>query len=171
VVGYFAFLVAHAFYNEVVLHYMVAGHTHFSPDRVFGWLGGQLKDTDIFDMEDVLKILNTPPLAPKYSGVELKPSDFSRWTDLVSGTIKKCKGIRSWHWIRLSRSEEDQQVVLLQAKKSSSDELPFYERTIPCTNFPDMTLETHEARDIPPDVTKALNFAKTHIGGRSFRYL
>lgn len=106
-VGYFAFLVAHGFYNEVVLHYMVAGHTHFSPDRVFRWLGGQLKGT-IFDMEDVLKILNTPPLAPKYSGVELKPSDFSRWTDLVSGTNKKCKGIRSWHWIRLSRSEEDQ---------------------------------------------------------------
>ena len=150
---------------------MVAGHTHFSPDRVFGWLGGQLKGADIFDMEDVLKILNTPPLAPKYSGVELKPSDFSRWSDLVSGTIKKCKGIRSWHWIRLSLRKEDQQEVLLEAKKSSSSELPSYERTIPCSNFPDMTLGTHEARDIPPEVIKALTFAKSHIGGRSFRYL
>lgn len=150
---------------------MVAGHTHFSPDRVFGWLGGQLKGADIFDMEDVLKILNTQPLAPKYSGVELKPSDFSRWTDLVSGTIKKCKGIRSWHWIRLSRSNGDQQEVLLQAKKWSSDELPSFAGTMPCIQFPEMTVETYEARDIPPDVIKALTFAKSHIGGRSFRYL
>ena len=72
VVGYFAFLVAHGFYNRVTLHYLIAGHTHFTPDRTFGWLSGQLKSKDIFDFSDVLAPLNHPLLAPRYSGEELQ---------------------------------------------------------------------------------------------------
>ena len=170
-IGYFAFLIALGCYKEVTLHYMVAGHTHFSPDRVFGWLRGQLKNSDIFDMEDVRKKLNHPDLAPRYSGVELKANDFEKWSDLISPSFSKCRGIKGWHWIRLRLVEGKEPEVLVEAKKCSSSSTLDFTRRHRVSDFPDMTVDAYEASVLPAPIIEALRFASAHIGDRIFRYL
>lgn len=171
VIGYLAFLVALGCYNQVTVHYLVAGHTHFSPDRVFGWLSGQLHGRDIFDMGDVLSQLNHPQLALRYSGEELSASDFERWGELVSPTFPKCRGIKSWHWVRLRFEERDHPEVVLEAKISSASNAPDYTRRHKVSDFPPMTVESYEPASLPRAVIDALRFASSHIGNRTFRYL
>lgn len=169
--GYFAFLVALGCYNEVTLHYMVAGHTHFSPDRVFGWLHGQLKNSDIFDMTDVLEKLNQTHLAPRYSGVELRASNFEKWHDLISPIFSRCRGIKKWHWVRLRLVEGVEPEVLVEAKECSSSSAPDFTRRHRVRDFPDMTVEAYEPSELPEPTIAALRYASAHIGDRIFRYL
>jgi len=171
VVGYLASLVAWGCFKQVTVHYLIAGHTHFSPDRVFGWLTGQLQGRDIFDMEDVLSQLNHPQLAPRYSGLELSAHDIERWSKFVSPFFPKCRGIRSWHWISLRLEEGDEPEVVLEAKFSSPSGTPDNERRLKVSAFPPMTVESYEPARLPRAVIEALQFASSHIGDRTFRYL
>lgn len=170
-IGYFAFLIAHGCYKEVTLHYMIAGHTHFSPDRVFGWLRGQLKNSDIFDMEDVLKKLNQTHLAPRYSGMELNANAFEKWGELISPSFSRCRGIKKWHWIRLMLVENDEPHVLVEAKKCSSSSTSVFTRRHPVSDFPDMTVNAYQPSELSSSIIQALQFASAHIGDRTFRYL
>jgi len=170
VIGYFAFLVAHACFNQVTLHYLIAGHTHFTPDRVFGWLSGQLKNKDIFDFSDVLAPLNHTLLAPRYSGEELQASDIERWGDLVSSTLPHYKGIKRWHWVRLSLADEDGPVVRLVAKQYSDDIDFTYSASFKVSAFPDMAVDSYSPRALKRKQLDALRAAAPHMGTRTFRY-
>lgn len=150
---------------------MIAGHTHFSPDRVFGWLKGQLKESDIFDMSDILTKLNNPRLAPNYRGVELSAKEIDKWKDLVSPVFGPCKGLHSWHWIHLGLVESETPSVCMRAKNSSSQHFVNFQRYTSLNLFPDMRVESHAPKQLSEAILSALRFASHHIGSRTFRYL
>ncbi len=52
-------------YDSVEFAFMVAGHTKFSPDRMFGWLSGVLKVVDIFEVADVVTAVDRARLLYK----------------------------------------------------------------------------------------------------------
>ena len=171
VIGYFAFLIAHRFFDSVTAHYLVSGHTHFTPDRAFGWLSGRLKNRDIFDPRDVVQLLNHPVIAVRYSGEELRPRDFDRWEDLVGSIFSRLRGIKSWHWIRVRLDDSEVPIVILEAMVTSSQNELSYSRTQPVSAFPDMTVEAYEPIELSERVIGNLKFASAHIGSRTFRYL
>ena len=45
-------------YDSVEFDFMEAGHTKFSPDRMFGWLSGVLKVVDIFELSDAVSAVD-----------------------------------------------------------------------------------------------------------------
>lgn len=52
-------LVEYGKYDEAEGNFMLAGHTKFSPDRMFAWLTELLKSHDIFEVNDILNIVQT----------------------------------------------------------------------------------------------------------------
>jgi hypothetical protein len=44
-------------YDLVEIHFKIAGHTKFNPDRMFGWLADLGRDKDIFEINDVLRFV------------------------------------------------------------------------------------------------------------------
>lgn len=169
--GYFAFLVAHGCFQDVTIHYLIAGHTHCSPDRVFGWLRGQLKNTDIVDLDDILKKLNDPSVAPSYSGKELQPRDIEKWSELVSSVISAIQGIRKFHLVKIRLEESEVPQVVIEAKNASDQQDFDFRRTIEVNKFPEMTVDSYQPEPLPISVIQALRFSSDHIGDRTFRYL
>lgn len=53
-IRYAAYLLNTGLYDEIEICFMVAGHTKFSPDRMFSWLTGILRDIDVFEVDDIV---------------------------------------------------------------------------------------------------------------------
>ena len=80
-VGYIILLVNWGYFQTVTLHFLIAEHTKFSPDRMFGWLDMATKHLDIFEVIDLLKPFTDPSSkVTRYSGEVLDIGDkLNKW--------------------------------------------------------------------------------------------
>jgi hypothetical protein len=56
--AFMAYLVKCKHFKSIKIKFMVPGHTHFSPDRVFAWTNKLLKLKDLYTPEEVLLSVN-----------------------------------------------------------------------------------------------------------------
>ena len=56
--AYAHLLVKWNLFKKVIVHFLIADHTKFSPDRMFGWASVVLLKKDIFSAENVVNFLN-----------------------------------------------------------------------------------------------------------------
>ncbi len=120
-------------YDIVDFSFMVAGHTKFSPDRMFGWKSGILSSSDLFEVSDVKTVVDVARL--RYSqehkkncpySVELVDSldandlstFFSDWKEYFSGSYSQFGFISSLHRLKLGQSVSN---PVLKGKEKSSD--------------------------------------------------
>jgi hypothetical protein len=110
-VTYCFMLVESDYFEEVQLHWMIAGHTKFSPDRAFAWLHNDTSNMDILEPEDIM-IAFRRGTQSSYFGSMLKHDDFGDWKswagDVGSKTIK---GSDKWHRLRVRKSKAGNSVV------------------------------------------------------------
>ena len=120
-------------FDEVTFHFMVAGHTKFSPDRMFGYASRQLKKRKLLEVDDVVDAINEGA-NKSYSATELLPKrggDDStvllNWKEALSGYAFVVKDLNKYHWFRAAPSEDSGRAELF-VKKRASDEWSLYKR-------------------------------------------
>jgi hypothetical protein len=69
--GFAQLLVRWGWFEEVTLQYLVVGHTKYSPDRMFGWLSGQIRRINLYSLEQIISDLNALRTPTSRYSVEL----------------------------------------------------------------------------------------------------
>ncbi len=120
-------------YDSVEFCFMVAGHTKFSPDRMFGWLSGVLKVVDIFELSDVatavdaarLQYLRAHKREAPYSvkivdsfNSEGLSTFFYDWKSYFMGSYTPFGFLNELHCLKVSLSSSG---IELKAKEKTSD--------------------------------------------------
>ena len=106
-VGYICLLVSLGYFKVVTLHFLIAGHTKFSPDRMFGWLDGATKHKDLYEPSDLLKpFFDALTKVDRYNAEILeKGDDMNLWREFLGPIFRKVEAITSAHWIRVSMKD------------------------------------------------------------------
>ncbi len=130
IVAFGVMLVLNKIYDIVELHFLIAGHTKFSPDRMFAFISQLMKSKDIFGIEDILKIFedhqrSKGATAQKSYTVESleeftnnKCNNFFDYKELLEDLVDKIKGFNSFHRFRARRENS---LVILEVKEFSTD--------------------------------------------------
>ena len=161
-------LVMESVFDCVVLHYLVAGHTKFSPDRMFGFNASALKGAAMFEPEDILSRLRDPILTtPSYDCRLLFLRHFRDYAKLMQGS-PEIEGISEAHWIRVCI---DGGVPVVGTKKSL--DAPWCRAV--CPGFSVVkSAQAKQKRDkwptfIPPPLFAALPLQRHHLSERKIR--
>ena len=116
-IGYVRYLVTSQLFKRVVIHYLVTGHTNFSPDRMFGWTTMVLRFCDLFSAMDIVKSINLEK-SKSYSAILCKESMFKDWIAYINNNYTTIKGVKSWHLVEVSIEEKNKTIsVQTRAKK------------------------------------------------------
>ena len=105
-------------FSEISCGFLVAGHTKFSPDTMFGWLSGRLKNRDYFEVQDVQDLANETPSSLSYTTLILSREKMRNWKSFLDPHIKAVHGITKYHHFKVQKSDGDPTV---HAKAWSSD--------------------------------------------------
>ena len=130
--------------DEVYVHFMIAGHTKFSCDTMFGTVAKWLRGNILMNLSQIMKIMNR-----SNSNIEGKVMnhnlclDFKKW---LGNKATKVIGVTKYHHFKFSKKKKK---VILEVKKSIEDtfrQIPLnYECSI--SNFTDIPrCKIHELR-------------------------
>lgn len=89
-------------FDEVDIDFLIAGHTKFSPDRMFGWMSSVLRLEDYFSSEDMQKLFRRRKGA-RYSGVVVP--EMVDWVTSIHKQFKAIKGIKKFQCFTIKRTE------------------------------------------------------------------
>ena len=129
IVAFAVMMVLTKVYDLFELHFLIAGHTKFSPDRMFAFLTLLLRLKDVFGIEDILKAFTDHQKSKgqnaqrSYSVESLESftnneaNNFYDYKDLLEDEIKKIKDFNKYHRFRAKRVNGE---VLLEAKEFST---------------------------------------------------
>jgi len=132
------YLIKLGLYDFAEIHFRIAGHTKFSPDRMFAFFAEFLRKLDLFEVDDIVAaFLNEVNLrhAQKspYSAVSLesftdgKTTHFFDFKEFLSGHFEVFRNI-SKH--QLFRARKDGAGVVFEMKENSNDadweKVPFW---------------------------------------------
>ncbi len=116
-IAYACYLVKNDHYDLVEIHFRIAGHTKFSPDRMFAYFSELLKALDLFEVEDIVHAWMAEYVISKgklpYSVTSLesttsgKTDHFFDFKDFFKGHFKAFDGISSHHLIQISRKPRE----------------------------------------------------------------
>ena len=101
----------------MTLHYLVTGHTKFSPDRMFGWASVLLMTCDLFSAEDIEEAIKQAK-SKSYNAVLCDKKMFKNWIPYINQHYTKIEGIAGWHVIEVQKIKNS---IKTQAKMSSKD--------------------------------------------------
>lgn len=130
VIAFAIMLVMSNVYDLVELHFLIAGHTKFSPDRMFGWISLLLKSKDIFGIDDILRAfaddlrLKGASAQKSYALQSLegftgnKANNFYDYKTLLEDLIGTIKDLNSYHRFRARRVKA---TVVLEVIQYSTD--------------------------------------------------
>jgi hypothetical protein len=120
-------------YDSVEFAFMVAGHTKFGPDRMFGWLSTVLKNVDIFEVTDIAMevekaqsiYLRERKVASPYSVTIIDGFDdkgqskfFGDWKSYFGDSFRPFGFLSELHRLKFSKSATS---IAIKAKEKSSD--------------------------------------------------
>lgn len=88
-------------FDEVDIDFLIAGHTKFSPDRMFGWMSSVLRLEDYFSSEDMQKLFRSRKGA-RYSGVVVP--EMIDWVTSIHKQFKTIKGIKKYQCFTIERT-------------------------------------------------------------------
>jgi hypothetical protein len=101
-VQYCAWLEARGYFEDVKVHFMVAGHTKFGPDRMFGDISKYTMHQEYMNGAEYLHHVQVSLRRRAVRCVKLlQPEDFLYWNDNLSANYTNVAGIASFHLLHI----------------------------------------------------------------------
>ena len=116
---YARWLVSSGIFKKVTYHYMIAGHTKFSPDRMFGRISTRLKKVQLEDTDQLVNLVNE--IDPDtINAVYIQPNSgfMLDWESGLAAQKKKIQKIKSCHWLQWKEVDEN---VICRAKTGHNE--------------------------------------------------
>jgi len=117
VVKYLARLVLKGKFDQILLHTMEPGHTFFGPDSRGGVVRRTFHKSDIYCLEDLLKMMNG---LKNTSAIHIEHDSFYDWKEFLDPTFSDLHGVRDAHVVLFTR--ESLAMGMISMKKTSFDE-------------------------------------------------
>lgn len=104
-------LVWHNKYDTVEICYLVAGHAKFDPDRLFALIANAFNASDIFSVEQLLKLIRDI-INPTGSCIHVTNSDIVTWKELLESKYDPIEKIKSYRNFLIKRDDRGKVKVL-----------------------------------------------------------
>jgi hypothetical protein len=87
--GFLSLLVELGYFKTIRVKFLVVGHTHFNPDRAFGWISKQESYNDLYDISDVEYLCNISSQSIHATIISV----FQNWKQLIERFYGEVFGI------------------------------------------------------------------------------
>ena len=91
-------------HHTISLHFMITGHTKFSPDACFGLVKRKFRKSDVSSLDDLARVVeestacNICQLVGAQDGSTIVPS--RDWAGFLSSNFRRLDGIKQYHHFR-----------------------------------------------------------------------
>ena len=117
-ISFFAGLVMEEFLKEVYLHFLIPGHTKFSPDGMFGTLARLINSIMLVNLSQIAQKLNSRLKFNNAYRIEvMKPDDCHQYRDKYGKNATAMKEIKKCHHIQITKVKNQ---VVVKVKENSS---------------------------------------------------
>jgi hypothetical protein len=152
-IQYLAWRVLTGKHKRITYSFMVAGHTKFSPDGFFGLFKLKLKNSEVDDLEDLVKVVESSTSG--YNNAQTiydengeRKVSFHNWSEYLRKIFKSLPNILKYHHFIFNQEEPG----IVHVKKSIDSELIAIDIT---NNFTiDAVLEEKYPLGLTPDRKK-----------------
>ena len=123
-VQYLMWRVLTGLHQTISLHFMITGHTKFSPDACFGLVKRKFRKTDVSSLDDLARVVeesaacNICQLVGAQDGSTIVPS--RDWARFLSPHFRRLDGIKQYHHFRFERDHPG--VVFLKKTATAEEE-------------------------------------------------
>ena len=123
-VQYLMWRVMTGLHHTISLHFMITGHTKFSPDACFGLVKRKFRKTAVSSLDDLAKVVdgsacvNVSQLVGTQDGQVIVPS--RDWAGFLSPHFRRLDGIKQYHHFRFERKHPG--VVFLRKTATAEEE-------------------------------------------------
>ena len=123
-VQYLMWRVLTGLHQTIHLHFMITGHTKFSPDACFGLIKRKFRKTDVSSLDDLAHVVeesaacNICQLVGAQDGSTIVPS--RDWAGFLSSHYRRLDGIKKYHHFRFERDHPG--VVFLKKTATAEEE-------------------------------------------------
>ena len=110
--------------DSIELHFMITGHTKFSPDACSGLIKRKFRRTDVSSLDDLARVVdesgvrNLCQLFSTQDGHTIVPS--RDWAGFLSSHFRRLDGIKQYHYFRFERHHP--RVVFLKKTATTEEE-------------------------------------------------
>ena len=111
-------------HHTISLHFMITGHTKFSPDACFGLVKRKFRKADVSSLDDLARVVeesavcNICQLVGAQDGSTIVPS--RDWAGFLSSHFRRLDGIKQYHHFRFERDHPG--VVFLKKTTTAEEE-------------------------------------------------
>ena len=106
--------------NEVYIHFMIAGHTKFSVDGMFGTLAKKLRGNILTNLTAIVNLINNHNEKEYVYEAKLMKSNLCYdFKNELKNRAPRIKGITKYHHFKITKQNNQ---VKFQMKKSIDDE-------------------------------------------------
>ena len=122
-VQYLMWRVLTGLHQSIHLHFMITGHTKFSPDACFGLVKRKFRQADVSSLDDLARVVeesaacNICQLVGAQDGSTIVPS--RDWAGFLSSHFRRLDGIKQYQHFRFER---DHPGVVFLKKTATADE-------------------------------------------------
>jgi len=102
--------------DDIILTFMLPGHTKFAPDRLFSRLSAAFRPNDLFEIRDITRLAK--PFATDTREVTVE--ELRSWRDAIDTKYGDVKGVRALRWFRVHRTVQGDAVLDVSASAASS---------------------------------------------------
>ena len=126
-VQYLMWRVLTGLHHTINLHFMITGHTKFSPDTCFGLVKRKFRKADVSSLDDLARVVeesaacNICQLVGTQDGSTIMPS--RDWAGFFSSHFRRLDGIKQYHHFRFER---DHPGVVFLKKTAMAEEVFTY---------------------------------------------
>jgi hypothetical protein len=106
---YLAWRIANNLHEKITYSFMVAGHTKFTPDGFFGLFKLKLRQSEVDDMEDLVKVVKESTIGGYNVAQTIFNSDgqrevfFYKWTEFLINYFNSVPQIKKQHHFVLNQ--------------------------------------------------------------------
>ena len=124
-VQYLMWRVLTGLHHSIGLHFMITGHTKFSPDACFGLIKRKFRRADVSSLDDLARVVeesaacNLCQLVGTQDGTTIVPS--RDWAGFLSSHFRRLDGIKQYHHFRFERDHPG--VVFLKKTATAEEEM------------------------------------------------
>ena len=143
----------------MIIHFLVSGHTKFSPDRMFGWISNLIKKGDLFSPEDIAEWININH-SNSYSAWLCKKNLIKDWTPYIRNYYNKVQNITKLHLIIIERNDDK---ITTKSKYHSNDRAWINIEHIKTNKLKTFQLRTIAHHSIPQQLWNGLSQMSSYI--------
>ena len=107
-IKYLMWRIENGLHNKITYSFMVAGHTKFSPDGFFGLFKLKLRNSEVENLEDLVKVVEKSSIEGYntaqtiFNGSGTREVHFYKWTEFLNQFYNNIKDISKQHHFSLS---------------------------------------------------------------------